>query len=194
MAKKGEPEEVKEDDEEAGAKAVEAAARKKKLMLLAIVGVVLLLVAGGGTWLALRLLSGDKTPPAETKVEAAAPAAPEKDEKNAQKPAHKQAMYEVLDPAFLANYQVAGRSHYLQVSLAVMARDQGAIDAVSAHMPLLRNRIVILLSGEVFEQLQTDEGRAQLQQKLLAALQEILKKETGKPQIEQIFFINFVMQ
>jgi flagellar FliL protein len=204
MAKKDDVDEVEveESEEEAAAKAVEAAARKKKLLLLAVIGVVLLLIAGGGTWFALRMLNGDKALPAEAKPEehAAAEAGKAtkdaKDSKDAkgEKPAHKEALYDVLDPPFLANYQVAGRSHYLQMSLAVMARDQAAIDAVHTHMPLLRNRIVMLLSGEVFEQLQSDEGRVQLRQKLLEAIQEILKKETGNPQIEQVFFTNFVMQ
>lgn len=197
MATKEKVEEVEEVeiDEEAAAKAVESAARKKKLLLLGIVGLVLLLVAGGGTWFALRSLSGDKAAPAEAKAEEAAPADAKKgEEKKSEKPAHKEAMYDVFDAPFLANYEVAGRSHYLQLSLAVMTRDEGAVNAVNQHMPLLRNRIVMLLSGEVFEQLQTDEGRVQLQQKLLAAIQEIMKKETGNTQIEQVFFTNFVMQ
>lgn len=204
MAKKDEVaeevDEVEETDEEAAARAVEAAARKKKLLLLAAIGVVLLLVAGGGTWFALRLLSSDKTTPAEVKAAESAPAEatkngkPAKDAATKEKPEHKVALYDVLDKPFLANYEVAGKQHYLQLSLAVMARDEEAINAANTHMPLLRNRIVMLLSGEVFEQLQTDDGRVQLQKKLLAAMQEILKKETGKPQIEQVFFTNLVMQ
>ncbi len=206
MAKKDEVEEeveaVEETDEEAAARAVEAAARKKKLLLLGIIGVVLLLIAGGGTWFALRLLSGDKAAPAEAETKAAESTTAEtakngkatKDAAAKEKPDHKVALYDVLEKPFLANYEVAGRQHYLQLSLAFMARDEEAINAANTHMPLLRNRIVMLLSGEVFDQLQTDEGRTQLQKNLLAAIQEILKKETGKPQIEQIFFTNFVMQ
>lgn len=192
MAKKDEVDEVEDGDNDAAAKVVETAARKKKLVMLAIVGVVLLLVAGGGTWFGLRMLSGDKkeAAPAEAKTEEHAPAEAAKGEKTE----HKESFYEALDPAFLANYQVAGRPHYLQVSLSVMAREESAMEAVKMHMPLLRNRIVMLMSGEIFEQLQTDEGRVQLQQKLLSAIQEILQKETGKPQIEQVFFTNFVMQ
>ena len=176
--------------DEAAAKAVEAASRKKKMMMLAIIGVVLLVVAGGGTWFALHALGGKKDEATEAKADEHAGAEAGKEAAGP----HKESFYEVLDPAFLANYQVAGRPHYLQVSVAVLAREEGAMEAVKTHMPLLRNRVVMLLSGEVFEQLQTDEGRVQLQQKILAAIQEILKKETGKPQIEQVFFTGFVMQ
>lgn len=190
MAKNDE-DDVTESDEEVAAKAVEAAARKKKLVMLGVIGLVLLLVAGGGTWFALRMLSDKGEAPAEEKTEEHAPAEAAKEEAHGK---HKESEYLALDPAFLANYQVSGRAHYLQVSLAVMGRDEEAMGAVKAHMPLLRNRIVMLLSGEVFEQLQGDEGRVQLQQKILKAIQEILQKETGKPQIEQVYFTAFVMQ
>ncbi|HET8710089.1 MAG TPA: flagellar basal body-associated FliL family protein [Spongiibacteraceae bacterium] len=188
MAKNEEVDELDEAEEADAAKAVEAAARKKKLMMIAVVGVVLLALAGGGTWFALRLLSDKSETPAS--ADEHAPAATAKEEKHASK----ESFYQVLEPAFVANYQSGGRPHYLQVSLAVMARDDAAIDAVKTHMPLLRNRVVMLLSGESFEQLQTDEGRVQLQQKLLTAIREILQKETGKPQVEQVFFTAFVMQ
>lgn len=190
MAKNDE-DDVTESDEEVAAKAIEAAARKKKIVMLGIVGLVLLLVAGGGTWFALRMLSDKGEAPAEEKTEEHAPAEAAKEDAHSE---HKAAEYLSLDPAFLATFQVAGRPHYLQVAVAVMGRDEAATEAVKAHMPLLRNRIVMLLSGEVFEQLQSDEGRVQLQQKILTAIQEILQKETGKPQIEQVYFTAFVMQ
>ena len=180
-------EEVKDDDA-AAAKAVEAAAKKKKLVMLGIIGAVLLLVGGGGTWFALKSLGGDKEAGAEVKAEEHAEAG------HGENAAHKEAVYLALDEKFLANYNSGGRPHYLQLSLALMAYDEAALEAAKTHMPLLRNRVVMILSGEVFEQLQTDEGRVQLQQKLLAAMQEILQKETGKPQIEKIFFTAFVLQ
>lgn len=191
MAKNEENDDVQETDEEAAAKAVEAAARKKKMIMLGVLGLVLLLVAGGGTWFALRMLGDKPEAPAEEKTEEHGAEAPKKEETHGE---HKPSEYFALEPAFLANFQVDGRTHYLQVALTVMARDDAEIAAVQAHMPLLRNRIVMLLSGESFEQLQSDEGRVQLQQKLLKAIQEILQKETGKPQIEQVYFTAFVMQ
>jgi len=190
MAEKEDREDGAEDEDDA-AQAIEAAARKKKIIMLAVIGVVLLALAGGGTWFGLRMLGGDKSAPAEEAAHAEEPA---KEGEHGQEGEAKKAFYEALDPAFLANYTVGGRQHYLQVSLAVLTREEEALTALKTHMPLVRNRIVLLLSGEVFEQLQSDEGRVQLQQKLLAAIQEILQKETGKPGIDQVFFTGFVMQ
>jgi flagellar FliL protein len=185
MAEERDDDEIDTDLE--AAKAV-VAAKKKKLMLLAVLAVVLLALAGGGTWFVLNMAS-DKKPEA---AEVAAPAEGE----HAEEPggAKKISVYESLDPAFLGNYLISGRQHYLQLSLSVMARDQEGIDGVRLHMPLIRNKVVMILSGESFEGLQSDEGRAKLQQTLLAGIQEILQKETGKPGIEQVFFTNFVMQ
>jgi flagellar FliL protein len=146
---------------------------------------VLLLVSVGGSWAFLRFMGKEKS---------ADSAAPEQTE-NGQggSPGVVQAQYLQLDPNFLANFNVNGRQRYLQVSLAVKTRDPAALAAMQTHMPLIRNRLVMLLSGESFEQLQTDEGRVSLQQKLLDAVREILQKETGKADIEQVLFTSFVM-
>ena len=160
------------------------AGKKKKLIVFGGIAVLLLILAGGGSWFALKSMGSDKAPEAAAAEPAAAAATVSK----------REAFYEALEPAFLANYSIGGRAHYLQLSLTALAREQAGIDALRQHMPLIRNRIVMLLSGEQFETLQTDQGRVALQQKLLAAIQEILTKETGKPGIEQVFFTNFVMQ
>jgi flagellar FliL protein len=187
MAEESEDSEIDVDAE--AAKAV-GAAKKKKLILLGGLGVVLLALAGGGTWFVLNM-AGGKKPEAAAEATAEHGEGEHAEEKGGPK---KTSIYESLDPAFLANYLVNGRQRYLQMSLSVLAREQEGIDGVHAHMPLIRNRIVMILSGETFEGLQSDEGRVQLQQKLLAGIQEILQKETGKPGIEQVFFTNLVMQ
>lgn len=161
------------------AEATPGAGKKKKLILLATVVAVLLLLGGGGTWF---LLSGSETEPvapvaAAEMVDLPAPA-----------------IYLPLDPAFLTNYNVGGRPRYLQVSMSVMARDQAMIDALQLHMPMVRNRVVMLLSAADFAQLQSDEGRLQLQSDVLGAIQDVLQKETGHAGAEQVFFTNLVMQ
>lgn len=193
MATKEEKVDDVEGDEDAAAVDPQAAAKKKKLIMLGGIGAVLLMLAGGGSWLMISLLSGDtaEQPQADADSEAAGT-----DEKPApaKATAKPPAEYIALDPAFLANFTIGNRQRYLQVSIVAMARDTKHIEALRSHMPLVRNRIVMLLSGENFEQLQTDEGRVLLQQKVLAAIQELLQKETGQPGIEQVFFTNFVMQ
>jgi flagellar FliL protein len=197
MAEKELPSDAEPSEEDVQA-AVERAAKKKKLIVLGAIVVVLLLAAGGGTWFALRSFSKDTPPAAEGETAEHAEQAKDehgKKEEGEGKDAHgKASFYDSLDPAFLANFTAGGRQHYLQLSLSAMVRDEDGLAALHMHMPLVRNRIVMQLSAEQFEQLQTDEGRQQLQQKLLTAMQEIMTKETGKSHVEQVFFTGFVLQ
>lgn len=184
MAEKGKQRQKQQEDNAAGeVVAADTGKKKKKLLLLAGLGLALLLVAGGLSWLALGLLS-DETPAAAEATASAEPAKPEK----------APALYLSLDPPFLANYAIGNRQQYVQVAVSVMAREQEVLDGVNTHMPLIRNRLVMLMGGEQFSQLQTDQGREQLREKLLAAIREILQKEIGKPGVEQVLFTNFVMQ
>ena len=69
-----------------------------------------------------------------------------------------------------------------------------ALDALKVHMPLLRNRLVMLLSSQDFEALKTPVGKEMLRQQATASVQELAQKEIGKLAIEQVLFTNFVLQ
>ena len=104
------------------------------------------------------------------------------------------AIYEVLMPAFVVNFSHNGRQRYMQVSIALMSRDQAALDALKVHMPLLRNRLVMLFSSQDFEALKTPVGKETLRQQATASVQELAQKEIGKLAVEQVLFTNFVLQ
>ena len=94
----------------------------------------------------------------------------------------------------IVNYQARGRQRFLQAEITVMAREDDVIEAVELHMPMIRNSLILLFSGQVYAELQTEEGRELLRQLALLELQEIMEKELGKPGIEKILFTNLVMQ
>ncbi|WP_443191360.1 flagellar basal body-associated protein FliL [Pseudomonas indica] len=161
----------------------DAPAGKGKLKLIIIVVVALLLAVGasvGGTWFFLS--RGDK--PKEEAHAAAESATPVK----------QPAIYEQLAPAFVVNFNHKGRQRYMQVSVALMARDQAALDALKVHMPVLRNRLVMLFSSQDFEAMMTPVGKEMLRQQATASVQELAEKETGKLTVEQVLFTNFVLQ
>lgn len=175
---------AKKDAPKSPANAEAAPAGKGKLKLIILVVVALLLVIGlsiGGTWFLLN--KGDSKHEAE--VEEGAAAAP---------PGKQQAIYEALTPAFVVNFNQKGRQRYMQVSVALMARDQLALDALKVHMPLLRNRLVMLFSSQDFDALITPVGKEMLRQQATASVQELAQKETGKLAVEQVLFTNFVLQ
>ncbi|EHY76213.1 MULTISPECIES: flagellar basal body-associated protein FliL [Stutzerimonas stutzeri subgroup] len=177
MAKKQAPAAVPPTGPEA------ASAGKGRLKLIIVIVVAMLVAVGlsvGGTLYFMGKgegLDSDKTEEAQTAV-----------------PGKQPAIYEVLMPAFVVNFNYKGRQRYMQVSIALMTRDQAALDALKVHMPLLRNRLVMLLSSQDFEALRTPVGKEMLRQQATASVQELAQKEIGKLAIEQVLFTNFVLQ
>lgn len=163
--------------------AEEAGGGKGKLKLIIAIAVAFLLAIGlsiGGT---LFFLGRDADEP---KAEA---------EQAATTPAGKApAIYESLMPAFVVNFNHNGRQRYMQVSVALMSRDQVALEALKQHMPLLRNRLVMLFSGQDFATLMTPVGKEMLRQQATSTVQELAQKEIGKLAVEQVLFTNFVLQ
>ncbi|EIK93515.1 flagellar basal body-associated protein FliL [Pseudomonas sp. M47T1] len=154
---------------------------KGKLKMIILLVLVLLLVIGasiGATWFFLH--KGAEAKPAE--AAAAAPAGKQP------------ALYEPLTPAFVVNFKQDGRDRYMQVSLTMQARDKADLDALLVHMPVIRNNLVMMFSGEDFATLATPVGEEMLRQKATAAVQAVAQKEVGKPVIDQLLFTNFVLQ
>jgi flagellar FliL protein len=158
---------------------------KKSKLKLIIVGVLAaLLLIGTSVGVTLFFLGG-KSDDGEHAPEHAAEAAA---------PAKAPAIYEELTPAFVVNFNYQGRQRYMQVTVALMGRDKADMDALKAQMPVLRNRLVMLFSGQDFEGLIKPLGKDMLRQQATAAVQEIAQKEVGKPVVEQVLFTNFVLQ
>ncbi|MBH2034145.1 MAG: flagellar basal body-associated protein FliL [Pseudomonadales bacterium] len=175
--------------EEAKAPAADAdgkPAGKSKLKLIILIVVGLLLAIGLSVGATLFFLKGDKKEEAKSEEHAKT--------EDAGKPVKKQAIYEVLAPAFVVNYNFKGRQRYMQVSVALMGRDKAEMDALHEHMPVLRNNLVMLFSGQDFEALSTPVGKEMLRQQTTASVQALAQKETGKMAVEQVLFTNIVLQ
>lgn len=200
----------KKDDAKAAPAAGDAdASQKKKKMIMVIGGAVLLvLLSVGGTVGVLKFMSpqGSKSAAEE------APKAAHEEETAVESPV----IYYALKPSFTVNYDVNGRQRFLQTELTFAYRDESLTKTIELHMPAVRNSLVLLLSSQVFDDLQTVEGKEKLREDALEAVQEILakeqadafvrlsskekekyKKEHGRgeaPNVDQILFTNFVMQ
>src|SRR3546814_2053430 len=87
-----------------------------------------------------------------------------------------------------------GRQRYMQVSITLLGRHQADLEALRVHMPLIRNNLVMLFSGQNFDTLATPVGQEMLRQQATASVQEVAQKELGKVVIEQLLFTNFVLQ
>lgn len=165
---------------------------KKKLILFVVLVLVLIGASIGGTLFAVKMMASEPEP--EPTVELDEDGNPiemageEEDVKKAP------AIYFSLKPPLIVNYQARGRQRFLQAEITVMSREDDVIEAIEIHMPMIRNSLIMLFSGQEYAELQTEEGRELLRQEALVELQGIMEKELGKPGIEKVLFTNLVMQ
>ncbi|MFJ2709964.1 flagellar basal body-associated protein FliL, partial [Pseudomonas sp. NPDC087346] len=141
------------------AAAVKDPATKGKLKLIIVIVLALLLAIGasvGATWFFMHS--------AQSKPAAAAETAPV---------GKQPAIFEPMAPAFVANYNQNGRQRYMQVSITMLARNQADLEALKVHMPVIRNNLVMLFSGQDFATLATPVGQEMLRQKATASVQEV---------------------
>lgn len=179
MASKEAPEPAAED--------ASAGKGKSKLKLIIIILVVVLLVATASIGVTWFLLSKDAKKGEADKQAVAA-------QEGEQAPLRKEAIYQFIAPAFVVNFNQAGRQRFMQVSVTLMGRDEKLMEALNVHMPLIRNRLVMQFSSQDFASLLTPVGKELLRQQATATVQEVAKKELGEVVIEQVLFTNFVLQ
>jgi flagellar FliL protein len=191
----------------------EAKKKKKKLFMFIGLAILLVLISVGATFFIVSKMMGSKH-------------ADEGDEASSEssetvESAVTPAIYYPLKPNFTVNYDVNGRQRFLQAELTLMYRDPEVVKTLELHMPAVRNGLVLLLSNQVFEELQTAEGKEKLRAAALQTVQDIIAKEEAasaekgkekdeekskekskekvkdkkpQPNIEQVLFTQFVMQ
>jgi len=155
---------------------------KKKWVLWAVLALLLI----GGAVAATLLLTGnlgvssDKPAAADKGAQAKAPAKP--------------ALYLPLSPAFVVNFEDQSDVRFLQVEVQVMAREQSVLDAVQQNMPVVRNNILLLLSGQKYEVVSTRKGKEKLRTDILNTVNKVLQDTGSSGRIEAVYFTSFVMQ
>ena len=105
-----------------------------------------------------------------------------------------EASYLDFDQPFVVNFQDEGQLRYVQISVSVMVKDPKVAQSVKHHMPLIRNNLVMLFSGQTRETIISREGKEKIRKDAEAEVQKILKEQTGKPGIKSLYFTSFVMQ
>jgi flagellar protein FliL len=100
-------------------------------------------------------------------------------------------------PAFVVNLpskDKQARTRFLKVEVSAASKEDKIEEEVKQHMPAIRNKLVMLFSKQVYEDLISAEGKESLRQQALAEVQKALKKAAGKKMIKDLYFTSFVMQ
>lgn len=130
---------------------------KTTTILIVIIAVLVLVMGGVGAWLFLGSDDGDSADSAEKEEKDLGPLT-----------------YLTLVPEFVVNFGPGSKVRYLQVDLQVATRDEAALETISTYRPVLRNDILIVLSGVSFEDLKERSGKEALQKKLLNTINKVV--------------------
>lgn len=102
--------------------------------------------------------------------------------------------YVALTPSFVTNYGDGTRLRYLKVDISVRVESMPHSHIVDNHAPQIRNQIILLLSKQSSDGVNTHEGRQKLRADALKSVQEILLEEEGEKMVTDLLFDNFVVQ
>ncbi|HKY79952.1 MAG TPA: flagellar basal body-associated FliL family protein [Sphingobium sp.] len=108
-------------------------------------------------------------------------------------PAAYQATYFQLQAPFTSN--MSDTDAFAQISVAVSTYyDLRVIEAIKTHEMAIRSQLLMLLAQQPEAMLSTPEGKRQLQGRMKAQINDVLKQKTGYGGIDNIYFTNFVIQ
>ena len=104
-------------------------------------------------------------------------------------------IYQSLHPPLIVNFKdERGEAHFMQITMEAMSRDQSVINAVRDNMAVIRNALILLYSGAVYEEVETREGKEQMLADGLAEVQRVVKETTGETGPEALYFTALVIQ
>ncbi|ALR20040.1 flagellar basal body-associated FliL family protein [Sphingobium baderi] len=104
-----------------------------------------------------------------------------------------QATYFQLQTPFTSN--MSDTDAFAQISLAVSTYyDMRVIEAIKTHEMAIRSQVLMLLAQQPETMLATPDGKKELQVKIKAVINDVLKQKTGYGGVDNVYFTNFVIQ
>ena len=164
-----------------GAAAPKGKGKGKGKLIAIIVGVLVLACAGGAGAMIFLKPKGKATADEKAHVE------------------KKQSVFAPLDP-FTVNLNDPGREHYLQIGLTFEVSGTDIADALKSQMPLVRSRVLLLLTSKGAEELASPEGKAKLAGELVTLVRTpmgelpIAGVKTENRGVIDVHFSSFIIQ
>jgi flagellar FliL protein len=81
-----------------------------------------------------------------------------------------------------------------RISVSMLIEDVEIIGVLKKNEPMILNNLLMLIGAQDSAVLNTGEGKEMLRKAILEDVNAVLKKVSGKGQVEDIFFTSFVMQ
>ena len=101
--------------------------------------------------------------------------------------------YFQFEKEFTSNLQ--GSVHFIQVGIAISTPyDESVIEGIKTHEIAIRSAILLALGETGEEEVFTAEGKAQMQKRLVTAINAVLKQKEGFGGVGNVYFTNFIVQ
>lgn len=159
---------------------------KKKLIII-IVALLLILGGGGGAY--FFLMGDDGSDPEGQTSEQTGTEANSVEAKNALS-----ASYVAMPRPFVFNVMEGKRDRLVQIKVQLLVRGTDSETLAKKHIPLLEGTLVRIFGTATAAQLRSPEGKEQIREQALKALNESTKKLEGKALIDSVLFTGFVLQ
>ncbi len=104
------------------------------------------------------------------------------------------AIYVPLSPPFVINYGGVGRLKYIKTEISVRTADSATASAIKHNMPLIRNAIVMLISRQSEEDIDSQLGIESLREEAKNEMISLLKLEQSACEVTEVFFNSFIVQ
>jgi flagellar FliL protein len=95
-------------------------------------------------------------------------------------------IYVPLGSAMVSNIEGPGRIRYVQLGVTVATRHPQVPTLVEEHLPVIRNSIIMLLSGKHYDDLITAEGKETVRVQILQTVRELLHERIELEALDEI--------
>ena len=170
-------------DPKADAAVVVPAGSKKKLVVIVAAAVLLLGGGGGAAWYFMH--AGDD---AAESHETAKDGKKKKKKETGVKPEY------VPVEQFTVNLQPENGEQYLQVQFTLQVEGAEQSTLIKDNMAIVRNRVLLLLSGKKASEISTVQGKQQLAAEIQAIIREPFEKEGDEQEVTDVLFTSFIIQ
>lgn len=105
------------------------------------------------------------------------------------------ALYYNMTPAFVSNFGPLQRKlSYVKAEVSLKVGSEGLLEKIVHNEAMLRHEIVMLLSSQSKENMESHDAQEALRVAALGKVKEVLAKELGTTGVEDLLFTSFVIQ
>lgn len=168
---------------------------RRKLSRKMLIGIVLgtFLIAAGGASAWYFTSSGDSSSKDPKELAKAAKAAKTGKTSGASDKPSKPPVFLTL-PQFTVNLQGERSDQFLQTTIIFELSDEAAAETVKAQMPVIRSRLLLLLSSKAAGEILTLPGKEALVKEMMSETSKYVKFASNEQRLAQMHFNSFVIQ